>query len=363
MAWNTIFCFQGTPNASAWRVDQIRALFPTLDPVEERRKFTRIHKVILQLLPLDLEKELLKHRSIIDQVDADGRTPLSWAAARGDSKSVEALLRHGASPDAPDRIGQGPLRQAMKAYDPTCAKLLLAYGAKVDQRDNWKQTALQSAMYYPDPVSFAIPLLDAGAQVNVSDSQGHNPLMEAVIGNNADAVKILLEHGADPDRPNFAGYTSLQQGVRCNSHEALAVLLEVEVYHAARDKQKRTVLHWAAEFADLETLGLLRYARLYGVNADDECEDGLTAIDVAEKRRDEEIQRGPGHNTVLSEWITAFSDLLESLMSFNTPKSTPSYTGSALSEDLFVDALQHLNFEQLAELAEDGSIMHAMEPV
>lgn len=107
MAWNTIFCFQGTLNASAWRVDEIRALFPTVDHVEDRRRITRIHKIVLRIRHLDLEKELLRDRSMIDQMDEDGRTALSWAAAREISKSVEALLHHGACSDIPDRIGQG----------------------------------------------------------------------------------------------------------------------------------------------------------------------------------------------------------------------------------------------------------------
>ena len=359
MAWNIIFCSQGTPNASAWRVDEIRALFPTADSGENRRRFTRIHKVVLKILHLDLEKEVLRDRSIIDHVDADGRTALSWAAARGDSKSVEALLRHGASPDTPDRIGQGPLRQAMKAHDPTCVKLLLAYGAKVDQRDNWKQTALLSAMYYSDPVSFALPLLKAGALINVRDSRGHCPLFEAVRCNHVGAVKLLLDRGADVDCANDAGFTSLHQAVRYNSHEALTALLEMDLDYAARDCKKQTVLHWAAEFADLETISILRGEWLQGLSADDKCENGLTAIDIAEKRRDEEKKRG--HTTVDSQWITAFSDLLESLSGFTTPKSALSYTGSAISEDSFVDALQKLAFDDLADLAENGQIAHVTE--
>lgn len=136
MAWSTIYCFQETPNASNWRVNEIRTLFPTLESVEDRRGFNRVHKIVLQIMHTDLEKELLRNPSVIDQEDADGRTSLSWAAARGDSKSVEALLRHEASPNTPDRIGQGPLRQSIKAYDATCTKLLVAYGANVDHTDN-----------------------------------------------------------------------------------------------------------------------------------------------------------------------------------------------------------------------------------
>lgn len=357
-AWSIIHSFQGTPQASAKRVEEMRTLFPTLDSVEERRQFTRIHKIILQILHLDLEKELLKNSSTVDEVDADGRTPLSWAASRGDSKSVEALLRHGASPDTPNRIGQGPLRQSMQAHDATCTKLLLAYGAKVDQRDNWEQTVLLSAMYYPNPTSFAIPLLKAGAEVNIRDSQGHSPLMEAVSENQADAVKLLLDHGADPDLLNHAGYTALHLGIRRNSYDALAVLLDgnVDVNYAVRDKKKRTVLHWAAEYAELNVLSLLQDRPLYGLNADDQCENGLTAIDIAQKRRDQETARGLEYNTVLSEWIAAFTNLLEGLSPFKSPKSVLSYTGSVVSDDDFQDALQELGLGDLTDLAEQGQI-------
>lgn len=172
-------------------------------------------------------------------------------------------------------------------------------------------------------------------------------------------MKLLLDRGADVDCATDAGFTSVHQAVRYNSHEALSALLEVDVDCAVRDCKAKTVLHWAAEFADLETISILRRERLHGLSADDKCENGRNAIDIAERRRDEEEKRG--HNTVDSQWITAFSDLLESLISFNTPKSALSYTGSANSEDCFVDALQKLAFEDLAELAEYGEIAHVTD--
>ncbi|MCJ1261129.1 hypothetical protein MMC22_000993 [Lobaria immixta] len=354
MAWSTIYCFQGTPNAANWRVDEIRTLFPTLEYVEDRRKFTKLHQIVLQILHIDLEKELLRNRSAIDQEDADGRTPLSWAAARGDNKAVETLLRHGASPNVPDRIGQGPLRQSIKAHDASCTKLLLAYGANVDHTDNWKQTALQSALYYTDPVSFLIPLLAAGSKVNTRDSRGNTPLIEACIGNHPDAVRLLLDHGAEVNCANDTGVTPLHQCVRFNSHEALGIILNTDVQHSPRDRCGFTVLHWAAEWADIRTLGLLRQARLRGVHVEDKRADGLTAIDVAEQRRQEKHPKDK--QTADSIWITAFGDFLESLAGFATPKST--YTGSDVSDDFFVDALQSLTSADIVELAEKGSVPH-----
>lgn len=142
MAWTTVHSFEGTLNAFTSRASEIRAIFPNSPSVDEQRKFTRIHKTVLRILHLDLEKQLLYNRSTIDDEDEHGKTALSWAAARGDSKSVETLLRYGASSHISDRIGQGPLRQSIKSHDASCTKLLLAYGAKVDQTDNWRQTAL-----------------------------------------------------------------------------------------------------------------------------------------------------------------------------------------------------------------------------
>ena len=358
-ASDNIFYFQGTPNASAWRIDEMRDLFPITEWVEERRMFTRVHKIVLQLLPLDLEKALRNDRSSVDKGDADGRTPLSWAAARGDSKSVELLLRNGASPNTPDRIGQGPLRQSLKAPDAKCLQLLLNYGAKVDQTDDWKQTCLLAAHYYPDPVSFTAPLLKAGAQVNIRCSQGRFPLMEAVSKNDVAAVKLLLDHGADVNCVNNAGATALHEGVRHNSHEALALFLDSEVDHTLRDAKDRTVLHYVAQYADLKTLNILHHERLFGLNADDQDIDKLSPINVAENRQSEEKARG--FVIVNSEWIAMFADLLENMLAFKTPKSVPSYAGSIASEDTFLDALQHLNvehFEQLAELAEHGQSPH-----
>ena len=324
-----------------------------MEAVEERRRFSRIHKVVLQILHLDLEKELLKNPSMVDAKDADGRTPVSWAAARGDSKSVEALLRHGASPDTPDRIGQGPLRQALKASNASCAKLLLAYGAKIDQRDDWKQTCLLACMYSPDPVSFAVPFLEAGAKVNIKCSQGRSPIMEAVNKNNVEALLLLLNHNADVDSANNAGATPLHEGIRFNSHEALTVLLESSpVDHSIRDKRKRTILHWAAEYADIKTLNILRHERLHGLSPEDQDQEHLTAIEVAENRRNEDEARG-GQGIIGSEWIAAFSDLLESLMAFSTPRSALSYTGSVASEDMFMEALQHLSMQEKAEMADE----------
>lgn len=210
-------------------------------------------------------------------------------------------------------------------------------------------------MYHRDPVSFLIPLLAAGSKVNTRNTREDSPLTEACRENNSDAVKLLLSHGTDVNCGNNFDYTPFYQCVRFNSHEALEILLTTDVKHSPRHPKDVTVLHVAAEWADTRTLGLLRQARLRGVHVEDKSDDGLTAIDVAERRREEKSPRDK--QTADSIWITAFGDFLESLTGLETSKST--YTASDVSDDFFVDALQSFTPAGVADLAEKGFVPHA----
>jgi ankyrin repeat protein len=358
MAWSTILCFQDTPNAATWRVEEMRALFPSLDSIEERRKFTKIHKIINRILHCDLEKELCRSRDLINQVDADGRTALSYAAARGDHVAVDTLLRYGADPNIADRIGQGPLRQSMKAFDNTCTSLLLQAGANVNYRDNWEQTALISSVFHPQPLPFTTALLLAGTDVNAVDFQGSSALMEAVKFNAPEAVQLLLDHQANVNVIDHFGMNPFMQGVRHNSHAALKVLLhsDIHVVHSVCDSSQKTVLHWAAEVGDIKTLQILTRSPLKDLSVHDKTATGLTAIDVAEKRLEMEklvFEKTPTD----TEWLTAFRDLLETIRVPTANQSPISPSGkSDISDDIFHDALQHLTFEELSGLAEEGGV-------
>jgi ankyrin repeat protein len=358
MAWSTILCFQDTPNAAGWRVEEMKALFPSLDSIEERRKFTKIHKIINRILHCDLETELCRSRDLINQVDADGRTALSYAAARGDHVAVNTLLRYGADPNIADRIGQRPLRQSMKAFDSTCTNLLLQAGANVNYRDNWEQTALISSVFYPQPLPFTTALLLAGTDVNAVDFQGSSALMEAVKCNAPEAVQLLLDHQADVNVIDHFGMNIFMQGVRHNSHAALEVLLDsdIHVVHSVCDSSQKTVLHWAAEVGDIKTLQILTRSPLKDLSVHDKTATGLTAIDVAEKRLHMEklvFEKTPTD----TEWLTAFRDLLETIRVPTANQSPISPSGkSDISDDIFHDALQHLTFEERSGLAEEGGV-------
>lgn len=64
---------------------------------------------------------LLKSGSDVNQPSADGRTPLMWACAKGDVKTVQLLIDNGAALDAQDKDG-------LNAFD-VCVTKSLYYPA------------------------------------------------------------------------------------------------------------------------------------------------------------------------------------------------------------------------------------------
>lgn len=62
----------------------------------ESRTFPILHKTVLGLSQGHLQELLHLTTSFIDNLDADGRIALSWAAAKGDGDAVRTSLEFGA---------------------------------------------------------------------------------------------------------------------------------------------------------------------------------------------------------------------------------------------------------------------------
>ncbi len=66
----------------------------------------------------------------VDAVDAEGRTPLSWAAETGNAAIADRLLAAGANPAIKDRKGRTPLAIAKKGKKAEVVELIQAKGRK-----------------------------------------------------------------------------------------------------------------------------------------------------------------------------------------------------------------------------------------
>ena len=112
-------------------VETLGCLTAGSDWVEDQN-FTVLHKIVTGLRIQSLEEALVLYPDDIDAIDALGRTPLTWAAARGDEKAIATLLSYGADPNNLDTQWTGPVSYAAERGHVVSVRLLLEAGAYPD---------------------------------------------------------------------------------------------------------------------------------------------------------------------------------------------------------------------------------------
>ncbi|KAL8831035.1 MAG: hypothetical protein Q9191_001102 [Dirinaria sp. TL-2023a] len=196
-----------------------------------------------------------------------GRTPLHWAASNGYDGLIKLLSGRGANIDARNSTLRTPLQEALMWGHVPAVEALLECGASVQYADNEGWTPLHEAAWR-SPARATQLLLDRGADVDsltnhpqgsipgpYSESdevlQGHNtPLHLAAICDNLDAVKILLNKGADLYKYDQKGLMALHMAVIGRSISVIEFLLDNENCRVPVDikaaENGDTALHKAA---------------------------------------------------------------------------------------------------------------------
>jgi ankyrin repeat protein len=315
----------------------LRALFDSTSQAEqiERRQFSRLQQTVLELTHSDIELELKNAGpEEINSKDSEGNTVLSWAARRADRAATLALLNRGAEHHHLSKSGMSALHYAAGAKHPSCILPLLEAGAEVDVVNLWNETPLHvCALRQNDPESFMKPLLTYGADPNACDHEGSNVLSFAVQANHPQTVKYLLDYGVDMDIPDEGGLTSLGVAVLYNHHQILRMLLDRGADYTTLTMNRESILHLAAKNSDAETFSILGAARLVLPCDAVEC-DGLTPLECVRQRDDPEL-------------IQSFKRLLESLRDTHHTKFAP---GSEKSDsewetdsgsEVFEDSLEY----------------------
>ena len=171
-----------------------------------------------------------------------GRTPLHWAASNGYQGLVRLLIDRGAIVDARNATLRTPLQEALMWGHVPAVEALLENGASVRYADNEGWTPLHEAAWR-SPAKATQLVLDRGADVDALTNhpqgsipwpvterddvlQGHNtPLHLAAICDNLDALKILLNKGADLYKYDHRGLTAFHMAVIGRSLSVLEFLL------------------------------------------------------------------------------------------------------------------------------------------
>ena len=257
-------------------------------------------------------------RSAIDDVDATGRTILSWASQKGDDTTVAELLACGADPNITDSLGRSSLHHAALGSSEKCLRLLLASKAELEVEDPDGWTPLVYAALRSLGV-FEV-LLEYGADMETQDNYGRRPIHHAIECDKAQNVRHLMHAGADMFARTSSGLTVIDYAIYNNAHSTLRVLLEISA-RPTTNVPSDVTLSYAAWYADQETLEILHIAVSNGLHLRVGMEDEMytNVIGIAEWRRDNnqdwsEVVLRPLDADPLA-WFHSFELLLQAIKS------------------------------------------------
>jgi uncharacterized protein len=190
----------------------------------------------------DVLAMLLKQHPEVNAREADGTTPLHWAARLGDPLTLDLLVRAGAQVNVTNRYGVTPLMLAASNGNAAALEVLLKAGADANAALPEGETVLMTAARTGDAASLAA-LIAHGANVDAHESWlGETALMWAAAENHPAAVQVLVERGANLDAQSAptgytrkvggqtilprGGFTALMYAARQGSFEAARALAE-----------------------------------------------------------------------------------------------------------------------------------------
>ena len=178
-------------------------------------------------------------------LSADGTSALHWAVYWGNVELVERLLLAEADPDTRNDYGSSPMMEAATVANTRILELLLDAGADVESPNPEGQTALMAVARTGNPEAATL-LLSHGADVNAVEGWGgQTALMWAAARKHPRMLELLIEHGADVDfratdrdwerritaEPRVkdmwtGGFTALLYAVREDCLECVRILLD-----------------------------------------------------------------------------------------------------------------------------------------
>jgi ankyrin repeat protein len=157
---------------------------------------------------------------------AQPRSPLAEAAQAKDLAAVRALIKGGADVNAAQGDGMTALHYAAINGDAEMTSMLLYAGANVGAKTRiGGYTPLHLAAQLGHATVIA-PLMAAGAPVGAVTATGTTPLMQAAHSGNQDAVRILIENGADLNAKETAnGQTALMFAAASDRVDVVKMLI------------------------------------------------------------------------------------------------------------------------------------------
>jgi cytohesin len=187
------------------------------------------------------------------------------ASQQGDLATVRKLVESGVDVNSADEHGMGPLL----TVTPSVVAYLLSKGADPNRQKNQNGAPVLAGIAYMNNVECIRLLLAGGAEPNaVMERTGETALHSSLAKSDEDVsaadrhavVKLLLEHGADPNRRTIPGLktlsfwrdvrtrgeTPLHRAAAYASEETVKLLLEAGADKTIRDANGDSPQSWAS---------------------------------------------------------------------------------------------------------------------
>ena len=235
--------------------------------------------------------------SEVDVLDRNQRTPLHWAASRGNFEYVRLLLKRGAKVEVNDVEGKTPLHWAVSSGSvcqeevknsyqnavKTIQLLLQNSSSALNWQDYEGRVPLHLAVADSNAVEVIRALLaDSRCQINALDNNNRSVLHWAAVLDRAQVCSLLLDlncvlHSCT----DTYGATPLHYAVKAGAVNAVETLMRRPDMLDLPDLSGRTSLLWASTEKSLVTTTLLKTLVRHGSKLDHQDRRGWTALHLA----------------------------------------------------------------------------------
>lgn len=242
------------------------------------------HVEIVRLL---LEKEADVNASTTHRRMPQG-TALQAAVEAGNLEIVEILLDHHADPDLGSGLFTCPIIAAARKGEGLILERLVQSKAAVDVFGGPdRSTPLINAAACL-PKSYLRLLIDAGADINLPNSDGDTALMVAALAGDAESVQFLLDQGGSAILRNKSNKNALDNALQSESSECVDILAK----HISLILE---ALRVAIEAGDAGVLAVVRSieSRKQGLEYDEPTEKDAQIVEKGHEDQRPEPEAGP----------------------------------------------------------------------
>jgi ankyrin repeat protein len=280
------------------------------------------------------EEVLIESEVDIDEREDDNFTALMYAAIDNQLESAGQLIEAGADVNAKGDQDFTALMFAAAYSEPELVTLLLDAGADIYARNN-----VHSYMLSNHGTPFQIFYYYCHHNWFFITAPGATALMQAAIYSQGESARLLIEAGADVNVTDYCGFASLTYAVSNGETEIIKILLEAGAdvnavaYVTSYDYERYpyTALMHAAKMGHIEIVKLLLEA---GADVNGGSPSYNTALSYASKL---------GEPNIINVLLEAGADVNVSNQLGFTPLMYAAMTGNREAVELLINACADVN--------------------